>query len=325
MRSENATKCKTLGIQLFQNWRKDRNDLQKYSMGHTHPSSRSSTLGSSEGSSLCSSEGSSTLGSSEGSSWGSSEGSSEGEVVKVSGHCKTSSVRTIILQTEIHWPSVWCMHGNKQALPLLTIKYIYISARNQSSRNDKEMTDYWIYIYIYISMWFSIYIYTISNRLYSPAKSQKICEHVLSEHIRLLDEKKIPVLDARSRFTGKVDKLDSSFGVWRQGHSEGALTAKNALLTPQVGSMVGQGQQSESLALSRRPTPGPHPQAIKIQMQYPSTPAQKGQGACLSTARIPSVPELWSAVPYCSHWMKWRTPPLASKSGTPPFFLSPGG
>ena len=167
MRSENATKCKTLGIQLFQNWRKDQNDLQKYSMGHTHPSSRSSTLGSSEGSSLCSSEGSSTLGSSEGSSWGSSEGSSEGEVVKVSGHCKTSSVRTIILQTEIHWPSVWCMHGNKQALPLLTIKYIYISARNQSSRNDKEMTDYWIYIYIFISNpWlticdFHIYIYIL--------------------------------------------------------------------------------------------------------------------------------------------------------------------
>ena len=73
------------------------------------------------------------------------------------------------------------------------------------------------------------------------------------------------MLDARSRFTGKVDKLDSSFGVWRQGHSEGALTAKNALLTPQVGSMVGQGQQSESLALSRRPTPGPHPQTIKLQ------------------------------------------------------------
>ena len=100
------------------------------------------------------------------------------------------------------------------------------------------------------------------------------------------------MLDARSRFTGKVDKLDSSFGVWRLGHSEGALTAKNALLTLQVGSMVGQGQQSESLALTRRPTPGPHPQTIKLQMQYPSTPAQKGQGACLSTARIPPVPEL---------------------------------
>ena len=164
MRSENATKCKTLGIQLFQNWRKDRNDLQKYSMGHTHPSSRSSTLGSSEGSSLCSSEGSSTLGSSQGSSWGSSEGSSEGEVVKVSGHCKTSSVRTILLQTEIHWSSVWCMHGNKQ---------VYISARNQSSRNDKEMTEYWTYIYIHIYIYICdfqyihiyIYIYYIEHTI----------------------------------------------------------------------------------------------------------------------------------------------------------------
>ena len=115
-------------------------------------------------------------------------------------------------------------------------------------------------------MWFSrLYIYIYWTDYITLQKVRKIFEHVLSGHIRLLDEQKIPVLDTRSRFTGKVDKLDSSFGVWRQGHSEGALTAKNALLTPQVGSMVGQGQQSESLALSRRPTPGPHPQTIKLQ------------------------------------------------------------
>ena len=124
------------------------------------------------------------------------------------------------------------------------------------------MTEYWTYIYIY--MWFSIYIYTYiyyRTDYIALQKVRKICEHVLSGHIRLLDEQKIPVLDTRSRFTGKVDKLDSSFGVWRQGHSEGALMAKNALLTPQVGSMVGPNSWSRS-------TPGPHPQTIKLQMQY---------------------------------------------------------
>ena len=80
-----------------------------------------------------------------------------------------------------------------------------------------------IYIYIYIHILYRTYYIALQ-------KVRKICEHVLSGHIRLLDEQKIPVLDTRSRFTGKVDKLDSSFGVWRQGHNEGALTAKNALL-----------------------------------------------------------------------------------------------
>ena len=136
-------------------------------------------------------------------------------------------------------------------------------------------------------MIFNIYIYILYRTDYiALQKVRKICEHVLSGHIRLLDEQKIPVLDTRSRFTGKVDKLDRSFGVWRQGHSEGALTAKNALLTPQVGSMVG---PTQLVKVNPR---SPSPNYKITNAIYPSTPAQKGQGACLSTARIPPVPEL---------------------------------
>lgn len=116
-------------------------------------------------------------------------------------------------------------------------------------------------------MWFSIYIYILYRTDYIALQKVRksvnmFCQNTSGCWMKRRFQCLMPGPGSQAKSTSSI--VASVYGdkvivkvPWRP--------KMRCLRLRSVACMVGQGQQSESLALSRRPTPGPHPQTIKLQ------------------------------------------------------------